>query len=50
MDIFWELVHGLGEILKVDSMEVLEEIIRDHQKAEEITRLFLPAFERNRAS
>lgn len=50
MDIFWEIVHGIGEILKVDIMELFEEIIRDHQKAEEITRLFLPAFERNRAA
>jgi hypothetical protein len=50
MDIFWEIVHGIGEILKVDIMELFEEIIRDHQKAEEITRLFLPAFERNQAA
>ena len=50
MDIFWEIVHGIGDILKVDIMELFEEIIRDHQKAEEITRLFLPVFERNRAA
>jgi len=50
MDIFWEIVHGIGKILKVDCMELLEEIIRDNQRAEEITRLFFPAFERNRAA
>lgn len=50
MDIFWEIVHGIGEILKVDIMELFEEIIRDNNKAEEITRLFLPVFERNRAA
>ncbi|MEN8247989.1 MAG: hypothetical protein ABFS32_03595 [Bacteroidota bacterium] len=50
MDIFWEIVHGIGEILKVDSMELLEEIIRDHQRAEEITRLLMPVLERNRAA
>ena len=50
MDIFWEIVHGIGELLKVDIMELFEEIIRDHQKAEEITRLFSPAFKRNRAA
>jgi hypothetical protein len=50
MDLFWEIVHGIGEILKVDIMELLEEIIRDHQKAEEITRLFLPMHERNRVA
>ena len=50
MDIFWEIVHGIGEILKVDIMELFEEIIRDHHKAEEITRLFLPVFEKKRAA
>jgi len=50
MDIFWEIVHGIGEILKVDIMELFEEIIRDNNKAEEITRLFLPVFERKRAA
>lgn len=50
MDIFWEIVHGIGEILKVDIMELFEEIIRDNKKAEEITRLFLPVFERKRAA
>lgn len=50
MDIFWEIVHGIGEILKVDIMDLFEEIIRDNKKAEEITRLFLPVFERKRAA
>ena len=50
MDIFWEIVHGIGEILKVDCMELLEEIIRDNQRAEEIMGLFLPVFEKNRAA
>jgi hypothetical protein len=50
MDIFWEIVHGIGEIVKVDIMELFEEIIRDHQKAEEISRLFLPVIERKRAA
>jgi|GEM_PF-6504340 len=50
MDIFWEIVHGIGEILKVDIMELFEEIIRDNKKAEEIARLFLPVFERKRAA
>ncbi len=50
MDIFWELVHGIGEILKVDIMELFEEIIRDNKKAEELTRLFLPVFEKQRAA
>jgi hypothetical protein len=50
MDIFWEIVHGIGEILKVDIMELFEEIIRDNKKAEEIARLFLPVFERKCAA
>jgi hypothetical protein len=50
MEIFWEIVHGIGEILKVDCMELLEEIIRDNHRAEEIMGLFLPVFEKNRAA
>jgi len=50
LDIFWEIVHGIGEILKVDCMELFEEVIRDNQRAEEIARLFLPELERKRAA
>ncbi len=46
LEIFWEIVNGIGEILKVDCMELFEEIIRDNQKAEEIMRIFLPVFEK----
>ena len=46
LEIFWEIVNGIGEILKVDCMELFEEIIRDNQKAEEIMRIFSPAFEK----
>jgi len=45
LEIFWEIVNGIGEILKVDCMELFEEIIRDNQKAEEIMRIFSPVFE-----
>ena len=50
LDIFWEIVNGIGEILKVDCMELFEEVIRDNQRAEEIARLFLPELERKRAA
>ncbi|MEA3477995.1 MAG: transposase [Bacteroidota bacterium] len=50
LDIFWEIVNGIGEILKVDCFELFEEVIRDNQRAEEIARLFLPEFERKRAA
>ena len=50
MEIFWEIVNGIGEILKVDCMELFEEMIRDNQRAEEIMRLFLPAFEKKSAA
>ena len=50
MDIFWEIVNGIGEILKVDCMELFEEIIRDDHRAEEIMRLFSPVFEKKQAA
>jgi len=50
MDIFWEIVNGIGEILKIDCIELFEEMIRDNQKAEEIMRLFSPVFEKKRAA
>jgi hypothetical protein len=50
LEIFWEIVNGIGELLKVDCMELLGEMIRDNEKAEEIMRLFSPLFERKRAA
>ena len=50
MDIFWEIVNGLGEVLKIDCMELFEEMIRDNQRAEEIMRLFSPVFEKKPAA
>jgi len=50
MDIFWEIVNGIGEILKIDCIELFEEMIRDNQRAEEIMRLFSPVFEKKRAA
>jgi len=46
LEIFWEIVIGIGEVLKVDCMELFEEMIRDNQRAEEIMRLFSPVFEK----
>jgi hypothetical protein len=46
LEIFWEIVIGIGELLKVDCMELFEEMIRDNQKAEEIMRLFSPVLEK----
>jgi len=50
LEIFWEIVNGIGELLKVDCMELFEEIIRDNQRAEEIMRLFSPVFEKKSAA
>jgi len=50
LDIFWEIVNGIGEILKVDCMELIEDIIRDNQRAEEIMRIISPALEKKRAA
>jgi hypothetical protein len=50
LEIFLEIVNGIGEILKVDCMELFEEIIRDNQRAEEIMRLLSPVFEKKSAA
>ena len=50
MEIFREIVNGIGKILKVDCMELFEEMIRDNQRAEEIMRLFSPVFEKKPAA
>jgi len=50
MEIFWEIVNGIGEILKVDCIDLFKEILRDNQRAEEIMRLFSPVFEKKQAA
>ena len=50
LEIFWEIVNGIGEILKVDCMELFEEMIRGNQRAEEIIKLFSPVFENKKAA
>lgn len=50
MEIFWEIVNGIGEILKIDCIELFEEIIRDSEKAEEVMRLFSPLLEKKQAA
>ena len=50
LEIFWEIVNGIGEILKVDCMELFEEIIRDNKKAEEVMRLFSPLLEKKQTA
>lgn len=50
LEIFWEIVIRIGEILKVDCMELFEEMIRDNQRADEIMRIFLPVFEKKSAA
>ena len=50
LEIFWEIVNGIGEILKVDCMDLFEEMIRDNQRAEEIMKLFSPVLEKKPAA
>jgi len=45
MELFLEIIEGIGEKLKIDCMELFREMIRDNQKAEEIMRLFSLVFE-----
>jgi len=49
-ELFWEIVNKIGEVLDIDCIKLFEEIILDHQRAEEIRNLFLPAFEEKRAA
>ena len=50
LEIFWEIVNVIGEMLKIDCMYLFEEIIRDNQRAEEIMRLFSPVLEKKPAA
>jgi len=50
LEIFWEIVNGIGEILRVDCMELIEDIMRDNQGAEEIMRIISPALDKKRAA
>jgi hypothetical protein len=50
MELFWEIVNKIGEVLDIDCIKLFEEIIRDHQRANEIMNLFLPVFEEKRAA
>ena len=50
LEIFWEIVNGIGEILNIDCIKLFEEMIRDNQRAEEIMRLFSPLFEQKPAA
>ena len=50
IELFQEIVTGIGEILKVDCIGLLEDIIRDSKKAEEIMKIFSPLFEKKEAA
>ncbi len=49
-EIFWEIVNVIGEMLKIDCIDLFEEIIRDNQRAEEIMRLFSPVLNKKPAA
>ncbi len=50
LEIFWEIVNVIGEMLKIDCIDLFEEIIRDNQRAEEIMRQFSPVLEKKPAA
>ncbi len=50
LEIFWEIVNVIGGMLKVDCIDLFEEIIRDNQRAEEILKLFSPVLEKKPAA
>lgn len=45
LELFWEIINTIGKLLKVDCMEIFEEIIRDNQRADEILKLLGPVLE-----
>jgi len=50
MELFWEIVARIGEILNVDCFELFEEILRDNQRADEIMKLFSPVLKEKRVA
>jgi len=50
LELFWEIVNTIGELLKVDCMELFEEIIRDNQRADEILKLLGPVLKQKRVA
>ena len=50
LEIFWEIVNVIGEMLKIDCIDLFEDIIRENQRAEEIMRLFSPVLEKKPAA
>jgi hypothetical protein len=50
MELFWEIVTRIGDILNVDCFKLFEEILRDNQRADEITQLFSPVFKETLAA
>ncbi len=50
LEIFWEIINGIGEISKIDCIELFEEMILDNQRAEEMMRLFSPVLEKRSAT
>jgi len=49
-ELFWDIVNKIGKVLDIDCIKLFEEIIRDHQRADEIINLFLSVFEEKRAA
>jgi len=50
LELFWEIVNKIGNLLKVDCIELFEEIIRDNQRADEILKLLGPVLEQKRVA
>jgi len=44
---FVEIINGIGKILKIDCMELIEEIIHDSHREEEIMKFISPTFKQN---
>lgn len=50
LELFWEIVNKIGNLLKVDCIELFEEIICDNQRADEILKFLGPVLEQKRVA
>ena len=48
MGIFIEIINGIGKILKIDCMELIEDVIRDSKREEEIMKIISPTLMQKR--
>jgi len=48
MGLFIEIINRIGKMLKIDRIELIEDIIRDSKRAEEIMKFVSPTLKQKR--